>query len=32
VAGPEPLANAAEYLLLEGGLPRAQLSVSALGV
>ena len=31
VAGPEPLANAAEYLLLESGLPRAQLSVSALG-
>jgi CDP-4-dehydro-6-deoxyglucose reductase len=32
VAGPEPLANAAEYLLLEDGLPRAQLSVSTLPV
>jgi hypothetical protein len=30
VAGPEPLASAAEYLLLEGGLPRAQLSVSTV--
>jgi CDP-4-dehydro-6-deoxyglucose reductase len=30
VAGPEPWANAAEYLLLERGLPRAQLSVSTL--
>jgi CDP-4-dehydro-6-deoxyglucose reductase len=27
VAGPEPLANAAEYLLLECGLPRQQLFV-----
>jgi CDP-4-dehydro-6-deoxyglucose reductase len=32
VAGPEPLASAAEYLLLEGGLPRAQLSVSIVEV
>lgn len=30
VAGPEPLASAAEYLLLDGGLPRAQLSVSTV--
>ncbi len=30
VAGPEPLANAAEFLLLEHGLPRAQLAVSIL--
>jgi CDP-4-dehydro-6-deoxyglucose reductase len=32
VAGPEPLASAAEYLLLEGGLPRAQQSVSIVEV
>ena len=30
VAGPAPLANAAEFLLLEHGLPRAQLFVNAL--
>ena len=30
VAGPGPLANAAEYLLLERGLPRAQLFVNTL--
>lgn len=30
VAGPAPLANSVEYLLLEGRLPRAQLSVSVL--
>jgi len=30
VAGPEPLASAAEFLLLEGGVPRAQLSVSTV--
>ena len=32
VAGPGPLAIAAEFLLLEHGLPRAQLTVSALEV
>jgi CDP-4-dehydro-6-deoxyglucose reductase len=32
VAGPEPLASAAEFLLLEGGLPRAQLSISTVEV
>jgi CDP-4-dehydro-6-deoxyglucose reductase len=32
VAGPGPLANAAEFLLLEHGLPRAQLTVSTLEV
>lgn len=31
VAGPESLTNAAEYLLLERGLPRAQLFVNTLG-
>lgn len=30
LAGPEPPVNSIEYLLLEGGLPRAQLSVSAV--
>jgi CDP-4-dehydro-6-deoxyglucose reductase len=30
VAGPRPLATAAEFLLLDQGLPRAQVSVSAL--
>ena len=30
VAGPAPLANAAEYLLLERGLPPAQLFVNTL--
>jgi len=30
VAGPEALANAAEYLLLDRGLPRAQLFVNTL--
>jgi len=30
VAGPGPLANAAEYLLLDCGLPRAQLTLNAL--
>jgi len=30
LAGPGPLANAAEYLLLECGLPRAQLFVNTL--
>jgi CDP-4-dehydro-6-deoxyglucose reductase len=30
VAGPEPLANAAEFLLLEHGVPRAQLVLGAL--
>jgi CDP-4-dehydro-6-deoxyglucose reductase len=32
VAGPGPWANAAEFQLLEHGLPRAQLTVSALEV
>jgi CDP-4-dehydro-6-deoxyglucose reductase len=30
VAGPETLTNAAEFMLLEGGLPRSQLSVDTL--
>jgi CDP-4-dehydro-6-deoxyglucose reductase len=30
VAGPEPLATAAEFLLLDHGLPRAQLAVSTI--
>jgi hypothetical protein len=30
VAGPAPLAHAAEFFLLEHGLPRPQLAVSAI--
>ena len=30
VAGPAPLANAAEYLLFERGMPRTQLFVNTL--